>query len=395
MRPLFLALAVGTALGTAMPALADEAVAATAEAVVEAKAPSLPAITVTTVGKRVLRDRVIATGLIAPVETVQVAPLIEGQPIETLLADVGDVVTEGQVLAILSRTTLDLQKGQFTAQLASANAAIAQAQAQLIEATASADEAKRVSDRTATLRAQGTASQAAADAAAANATAAAARVTVATQALEASKAQVALVESQLANIELQLSRTEVKSPVTGEITARNARVGAIASAAGQPLFTIIRDGALELNADVAEADVLRLAPGQKVNLLLVGANETLTGKVRLVEPTIDTATRLGRARITVDDSTKVRSGMFADAEILVAEKDTIAIPVTAVGSTDGKATVTVVKDGVAERRELVSGIRDQGWIEAVSGLAAGEVVVLKAGAFVRNGDHINPIMTNN
>ncbi len=395
MRPLFLALIIGTALGSASPVLAEEALAATPEANAEEKKPSLPAITVTEVAKRVLRDRVIATGLIAPVETVQVAPLIEGQPIETLLADVGDQVKEGQVLAILSRATLDLQKSQFTAQMASATAAIAQAQAQLIEATSSSDEAKRVAERTATLRAQGAASQAAADASAANATAASARVTVATQALESAKAQVSLVETQLANVELQLSRTEVKSPVSGEITARNARVGAIASAAGQPLFTVIRDGALELNADVAESDVLRVAQGQSVKLLLVGANETLAGTVRLVEPTIDATTRLGRARISVDDPTKVRAGMFADAEIMVAEKEVVAIPVTAVGSSEGKATVIVVKDGVAERREVVTGIRDEGWIEAVSGLAPGEVVVLKAGAFVRNGDHINPIMTNN
>ncbi|MDZ4095132.1 MAG: efflux RND transporter periplasmic adaptor subunit, partial [Paracoccaceae bacterium] len=50
----------------------------------------LPAISVSVVEARTLRDRVIVSGLVGPVEQVQVQPLIEGQPIETLEADVGD-----------------------------------------------------------------------------------------------------------------------------------------------------------------------------------------------------------------------------------------------------------------------------------------------------------------
>lgn len=67
----------------------------------ETAAPVLPAITVSTVGTRLMRDRVIASGMIAPVEQVSVSPLVEGQPIDALLADVGDTVSAGQVLARL------------------------------------------------------------------------------------------------------------------------------------------------------------------------------------------------------------------------------------------------------------------------------------------------------
>lgn len=283
MRALFLATALLPAfLFPSVPAYAAE------DAPAEAAAPALPAITVSTAGKRLLRDRVIVSGLVNPVEAVQVAPLIEGQPIENLRADVGDWVEEGQILATLSKTTLELQKSQYIASLASARATIAQAEAQLLEARAAADEAQRVNERTAALKVQGTASQAAADQASANAIAATARVTVATQSLEAARAQVSLVEAQLANIDLQLSRTEVKAPVAGEITHRNAVVGSIASAAGQPMFTMIRDGALELSADVAEIDLTRLQPGQTVSMVSVGSAERLTGSIRLVEPTIDT-----------------------------------------------------------------------------------------------------------
>lgn len=368
-----------------LPAFAEDTVAA------DTVAPSLPAITVSDVTTRLLRDRVVASGLVAPVENVQVAPLIEGQPIETLEADVGDWVKEGQVLARLSKTTLELQRSQFTASIASARATIAQAEAQMLEAKAAADEAQRVNERTQALQKQGTASQAAADQASANAIAATARVTVATQSLEAARAQLALAEAQLANVELQLERTEVKAPVSGEITARNAVVGSVATAQGQAMFQMIRDGALELNVDVAEVDLIRLAPGQKVRMLAVGTPEPLTGTVRLVEPTIDTTTRLGRARITIDDPSQVRSGMFMDAEILVAERETVAVPVSAVGSTVEGATVMKVLDGTVSRAPVKTGIRDGGWVEIAEGLQAGDVVVTKAGSFVRDGDRINPV----
>ena len=387
MRTQLAALFVLSSLGLAFPAVAQTPAA-------EAT-PLLPAITVSVVEQRVLRDRAIVTGLIGPVESVQVAPLIEGQPIEALLADVGDIVTEGQTLAILSKTTLELQKSQLAASLAQARAIIAQAEAQMLEARTAADEAQRVNERTASLRKQGSASQAAADTANSNAISATARVTVAVQSLEGARAQATFVAAQTDNIDLQLRRTEVKSPVNGEITQRNAVVGSIASAAGGPMFKLIRDGALEMDADVAEVDMMRVAKGQKVLLSLVGTDAPLTGTVRLVEPTIDPTTRLGRARIKLDEPVKVRSGMFVDAEVMVSERETLAVPVTAVGRTSQGASVKRVQDGLVTQVPVQTGIRDSGWVEILSGLEAGDTIVTKAGAFVRDGDRINPVPATN
>jgi HlyD family secretion protein len=371
------------------PVLAEEVAPEVAPA--EAAPAALPAITVSTVTTQVVQDRVLVSGLIGPVERVQVAPLIEGQPIEALLADIGDVVTEGQVLATLSSTTLELQKTENAASLASAQATIAQAEAQMLEARSAADEAVRVNERTAALRAQGTASQAAADTASANAIAATARVTVAVQSLEAARAQMALVRAQMANVELNLSRTQVVAPVAGEIVARNATLGSVATATGEPMFTIVKDGALELRGEVAEVDLTRLAVGQTAELRLVGASDALTGDVRMVEPTINATTRLGGVRVTIDDSDQVRSGMFAEAMVIAAEREALVVPVTAIGTRDGVATVMKVTDGEVAQAEVKTGIRDGALIEITEGLAAGDMVVTKAGAFVRDGDRINPV----
>jgi HlyD family secretion protein len=113
--------------------------------------------------------------------------------------------------------------------------------------------------------------------------------------------------------------------------------------------------------------------------------------VRLVEPTIDVASRLGSARISIDDTTSVRSGMYAEAVILVVARESLALPVTAVSSAADGDAVMVIKDGQAARVLVETGIRDGGWIEVLSGLAAGDTVVTKAGSFVRPGDRVNPI----
>lgn len=393
MRPTLLLaalLAVAPVLSaTVLPVQAQEAAAAESN---PAAAPVLPAITVSTVEIAKLSDRIIASGLVAAVEEVQVAPLVEGQPLDQLLVDVGDMVTEGQVLAVLSRTTLELQETEAAASRAAAKSNIAQAEAQLVEAKAASDEARRVADRTAKLREQGTAPQAQADTARANAVSANARVMVATEGLEAARAQLALAEARLENVNLMLSRTEVKAPVAGRIVARNAKIGAIATATGQPMFVITRDAALELRADVAEVDLLRLAPGQKARLRAVGMAGVLDGTVRLVEPAIDPVTRLGRARITVDsDNEALRTGMFVEAEILAAEREALAVPVTAIGSSADGTSVMRVTDGVVERVAVKTGIRDGGLVEITEGLAQGDTVVTKAGAFVRAGDRINPV----
>ena len=377
-----------SALMVASVPLAAQTETATEAAIV------LPAISVAAAQTILLSDRVIASGLVTAVEEVQVQPLLSGQAIEELLADIGDSVSAGQVLARLSGSTLELQRSEVLASRAATAAAIAQAEASLIEAGASAQEARRVADRNDTLREQGTISRAAADQADAAAEASAARVRVAEQGVASARAQLDLVDAQLASLDLQIARTEVKSPVAGIVTARNAMLGAIASGGGQAMFTLIRDGALELRAEIAEEDLLRIATGQNVSMTTVGAATAVTGQVRLVAPSIDLGTRLGEARISIDDPSQVRTGMFLTAEILVSQSDVLAVPVTAIGSGPQGPIVMRVVDGLVEQIDVQTGVRDGGMIGILSGLAPGDLIVTKAAAFVRAGDRVNPIVTD-
>lgn len=387
MRILSALLFGGTLALTPAAALAEAAQLPAAQA-----APTFPAITVSAAETRMLSDRIIASGLIAPVEVVRVAPLIEGQPIEALLADVGDRVETGQVLAVLSKASLELQRSQSVASVAASRATIAQAEAQLLEAESSAAEAQRVAERTRRLRDQGSASQAAADTANANAVSATARVTVARQSLEAARAQLALAEAQGANVDLMLTRTEVKAPYAGRIVERNATIGAIATAAGQSMFVLEKDGELELRVDLAEGDLMRVQAGQKARMQISGLADPVEGTVRLVEPAIDTTTRLGRARISLGARTNLMAGMYVEATIIVAEREALALPVTAVSGEGREQSVLRVRDGLVERVTVTTGIRQNGLVEIASGLDKGDLVVTKAGAFVQPGNRIKPVI---
>lgn len=355
------------------------------------QAQNLPAIVVTAAETRTLVDRVVATGSVQAVEDVYVTPLVDGLSIRTLAADVGDRVEAGGTLATLNDDALVLQKSQTEASLAKANAALAQIEAQLVEAKANADEAVRVRDRAQRLVKSGSQSQAAADQAVAAADAALARVNSAEQAIAVSQADIKVAQSQIDDIDLKLARTAVKSPVAGIVSARTAKIGAIASGAAAPLFTVIRDGEIELKADVSEDGILKLAPDQKATVTLAGGAATLTGTIRLVEPTLDPQSRLGRVYIRFDEPGKARAGMFASAQIVVEEKEGVVLPLSAVTTAGGRTVARKVEDGVVKLVPVETGIQDGQVIEIVSGLAAGDEVVAKAGAYVREGDRINPV----
>ncbi|KQS73049.1 hemolysin secretion protein D [Rhizobium sp. Leaf371] len=383
-----LALSVAPSLTPA--ALAQEA--ATSEAKTQAKPETAyPSIVVTRAETRKIIDRVIATGTIQAVEETFVQPLVEGLSIRSLAVDIGDKVEADATMATLNEDALLLTRSQNEASLAKARASLAQYQAQLVEAQANAKEAVRVSERNAKLKDAGTVSTALADQTEAAAAAALARVTSAEQLIAVAQSDIKVVEAQMSDVDLRLARTVIKAPVAGTVSARTAKVGAIAAGSGQPLFTIIRDGAVEMRADVSEGDLLKLAVGQKASLKLADSSVTLDGKIRLISPTVDADTRLGTVFISILDPEKARVGMYANADITVEEKQALALPLTAVTSGKTETVVRKVRDGVVEMARIETGIQDGRYIEIVSGLSEGDEVVAKAGAYVRDGDRITPV----
>jgi HlyD family secretion protein len=369
-------------------ALAAEQPATTA---IKPSESNLPAIRVIEAVERTLVDRIVVTGTVQAVEEVYVQPQVEGLRIENLKADVGDTVNAGDVLATLATDALVLQKSQLLANRAKVEAVTAQLQAQVLEAEANEAEAIRQAERAERLVKSKAFAVGQAEQLRATATASTARVNSAKQAIVANNADLKVIDAQIDDVDLKLARTDVKTTVAGVISARNAKIGAIAAGAGNPLFTIIRDNAIELNADVSEGDLLKLKPGQVVHMNVAGTSTQVQGTVRTIEPVVNATTRLGTVKISIDDPDIARIGMYASAEVIVSERKVLSLPLTAVTSEDGSMVVRRVVDGVVTMTKVKTGVQDGDFVEISEGLKPKDIVVEKAGAYVRNGDKVAPV----
>jgi HlyD family secretion protein len=351
---------------------------------------SPPAISVVRAEVRSIAESIAVTGTMVPREEVQVGVDIEGMKIDELLVDAGDVVVAGQVMARLSTDTLDVQLAQNDSQLARADAAIAQAESQITEATATLTEADAALERTRTLADKGIVSQDVLEQRVSAAGSARARLSMAEQGLIVSRADKALVGAQRREIELRRSKTEIRAPATGLVLERTAKVGAVASPQSGALFRIAREGLVELDAEVIETDLQRVEPGQIVTVRRNGG-DPLTGTVRLVSPEVNATTRLGHVRIAFSGEMPLRVGSFTRGSIEVARRDGVTVPVAAVVTSGDTASVQVVRDARVETRAVKTGLSSGGVMEIVEGLEAGDVVVARAGTFLRDGDAITPI----
>lgn len=385
--PLAGALLAGTIV--TLPALAQDKAAAPA-----ATQEVVPTVSVVKAGRQALSQKVIVTGTLVAREQVLVTPGVEGLKIESIQFDAGDRVEDGAVLARLAVDTVDVLLAQNTSQLASTDAQIAQARAQITSAEALVTQTGQAFQRAQALVGTNAMAKDAFDQRQLAADQAKAQLLVAREALSAAEANRKLVEAQRAELELRRSKTEIKAPRGGLVLSRNAVVGQVASASGNPLFVIAENGDIELDADVTETLLPELKVGQKVTVQPAGSNATVDGVVRLVLPEINAATRLGKARIALPDGQDLRVGAFARGTIEVAKSEGLVLPVTAVTDDNGSPTVQVVKDGVVDTRQVKTGLTDAGLVEVTDGLAEGELVVSKAGTFLRGGDKVKPQVTD-
>jgi HlyD family secretion protein len=217
----------------------------------------------------------------------------------------------------------------------------------------------------------------------------------ATQALAIATADLAVIRSQGRDIAVKLERTEIKAPAAGIISRRNAKLGAIvAMASAEPLFRLIADGAIELEADIAEVELSRIRIGQPVAVTPAGSTEVLAGQIRLISPEVNRQSRLGRVRVALDGNPRVALGSFAKGVIETGRKTALTLPLSAITYARSGATVQRVVDNRIETVKVELGLLGDGRAEIVAGLEEGAVVVARAGTFVRDGDLITPVPTN-
>jgi HlyD family secretion protein len=183
------------------------------------------------------------------------------------------------------------------------------------------------------------------------------------------------------------SSTSIQAPAAGVVTSVSAVVGTTASARAEPLVRIAKNGEMELVGETPINTLVRLALKQSATLEILGIGK-LAGKVRLFSTAIDPTTQLGQVRVLVDTDQRLRVGAFGQATIDVGERCGAAIPLSAVLYEQGGAIVQVVRANRIETRGVTVGLLAAGQAEIREGLSEGDMVVARAGAFVRDGDRV-------
>ncbi|GEO37013.1 hemolysin secretion protein D [Skermanella aerolata] len=353
--------------------------------------PKPPSVSVATAASGTLAETILLTGTLVARDEVMVGAEIDGLAITELLAEEGDHVERGQVLARLSRDMLDAQFAQNAASLSRALAAIAQARNQIVEAEANSRQADAAYARSQALNERGNTTAENLEQREAASQVARARVLVAQDALRLAEADRALAEAQKREIQVRLARTEIKAPAAGIISRREARLGALVSSAADPLFRIIGGGTIEVQADVPETSLARLRPGQTALVRPAGMEEPVPAKVRLVSPEVNRTSRLGSVRLTVTPVPGLAIGAFARGTVEVDRRDGTLVPLSSVLYRPEGSIVQVVRDGVVETRSVTVGLKADGKAEIRQGIEPGEQVIAISGTFVRDGDKVTPV----
>lgn len=322
-------------------------------------------VTVVVPGKTSITSRITASGIIAARREMPVGVAGEGGQVVRVLVDAGDWVRAGQVLAVIDR---QVQTQQISSQ--AANIEVAAADARLAQANL---------DRGLKLVERGFISKADIDRLTATRDAAAARVRVA--------------RAALGELGARAARLDIVAPAAGLVLTRAVEPGQVVGAGSGVLFSLARDGEMEMQARVSEADLAKLAVGAPAEVTPVGTMKALSGQVWQLSPTIDMQTREGMARIALGYDPVLRPGGFASATLRSGTVDAPLLPESAILSDDKGAYVYIVgTDNKAQRRRVTAGEISARGIAVIEGLSGNERVVLRAGGFLNAGDPVRPVL---
>ncbi len=357
-----------------------------------AQAPSM-SVTVVTVERMQVARTLNVTGTVAARDLIAVLPQTTGLQIQQILVDEGDSVAAGQVMAVLDNSVLNAQLQQAKAEVESSQAVVRQRQAALAQARASLAEAERTLARNQQLANAGAISRQELDTRATAVVTAREAVRVAQANINSAQADVRSSIAQVQQLQTQLEQTLVRAPAAGIVAESNVEIGNVAGT--QQLFSIIQNGALELQAQVPAIQLPQVRTGTKAQITSdADSRVRLQGKVREIAPLVNAQSRQATVKIDLPSTTLLRPGMFARAAITTTTVPGIAVPAKAVvPQPDGSATVFLLSNQNAVRAQSVEvgEILSSGRVEIKNGVKPGDRVVVAGAGYLKDGDRVKVI----
>ncbi|NEQ42181.1 MAG: efflux RND transporter periplasmic adaptor subunit [Leptolyngbya sp. SIOISBB] len=354
--------------------------------------------------------RLTFTGTTQPLQTVVLRSRVEGQ-VTALTVDAGDSIASGEIVARQDADLLTVVVNQAQAELQARQSEVAQAQAAVSDAQ-TAYESARVQLQQAQADANRL-TRLAADGAVSTQTAEQAQLTVDTgqqvlqstqeqirtrqAAVNAAEGRVAAQQAVVAQTQERLSFAVVRSPLSGKVIERLVEVGDYAES-GDELMQIGDLSSIKVLIDVSDRDLAEVTVGQPAEVRLDAFPATaIAGRVTRIAPAADPASRLIPVEVTVpNDSERIGSGLLARVTLVGKDSDLVAIPQRAldIAIEDAKPTVFVLTDvegqtATVQARPVEIGRENSNRVEIMSGLQAGDIIVVRSSGDLNDGQAVN------
>ncbi len=180
----------------------------------------------------------------------------------------------------------------------------------------------------------------------------------------------------------------VKSPIDGVVGLLYLKPGQMV-APQVPLAFISNTDSLDCIVEVSELDLMKIKVGQEAEVSL-DSIKTYKGKVYRISSAVNPMSRMGTVRVRIlEDAPDLKPGMLARVRIQIKTVESaVKVPLRAVVKEKDKTFVFVVENGVARKREVLTGITSRGWVEIKEGLEEGEVVVTLGAAGLVDGERV-------
>lgn len=366
-----------------------------------------PQVQVVRVERRDLVQKVIATGRVEPPARVSLGTLVPGIAVR-VLAEEGERVRAGQLLVELDRAEADAAVQQARAGVAAAEAQLAQlgtssrvaaealrqSEINLVSATADLERTEALTGSGAGSQRDLDTARQAVDLARSQRESALARLASTARggsdALLAS-AEVSRARAALAQAQARLDQTRILAPADGLLLARDVEPGDVVQP-GRVLLVFARDGETRLIAQPDEKSLAFLEPGQAAKASADAfAGRTFAARVMSIAPAVDPQRGTVEVKLAVPQPPAyLRADMTVSVDVEVARAaGTLVLPAEVVRDAAGASPwVLALREGRAERRDVELGIRGEGYVQILSGLAEGEEVIPQDAKKVRPGQKV-------
>jgi RND family efflux transporter MFP subunit len=354
---------------------------------------ALPRVEVIEVGRSSGASELQLPGNIQAVTEAPILARADGY-IKRRMVDIGDRVQAGQPVAEIEAPELDQQIRQVKANLQQAQAALEQALANHEQGKSNLELARVTAQRWGNLAAQGVVSKQDNDQYQAQYQSQVSGVQALEKAIAAQRANVAATEANLARLDEMQSYRVVKAPFAGVVTLRNVDVGALVNGGSTLLYRVAQTGTLRAYVNVPQTNASSIRLGQPARLSVANLpGRSFSGTVARTSNSLDPTSRTMLVEVQVPNADgALLPGMYAQVDFSSARASApLLIPADALMvRSDGTQVAVVRPDSTVHLQKIKVG-RDYGdRLEVMSGLQAGDTVIVNPGDVAREGVKVDP-----